>query len=109
MQGVARSFPETAADEELGWIPMQEANTLFSPMGEAYAFGEMYEVGKSNLAAFASAAGEILFEFMPVETGRKTAIFHAKGESSNRTMTSGADTSVARPDRSGGRPSLRTI
>jgi hypothetical protein len=39
--------------EEPGWITMQEANAVFSPMETAYAFGEMDEVGKANLAAFA--------------------------------------------------------
>ena len=51
--------------EEPGWITMQEANALFSPMETAYAFGEMDEVG--NLAAFAAAARRCHFEFMPVE------------------------------------------
>jgi hypothetical protein len=53
--------------EEPGWITMQEANALFSPMETAYAFGEMDEVGKANLAAFAAAARRCHFEFMPVE------------------------------------------
>jgi hypothetical protein len=56
------------ADEEPGWITMQEAKTLFSPADEAYVFGEMDEVRKGNLATFASEAlGGFLFEFMPVE------------------------------------------
>jgi hypothetical protein len=47
---------------------MQEAKMLFSSAGDAYAFGEMDEVGKRTLATFASeAAGGCLFEFMPVE------------------------------------------
>jgi hypothetical protein len=33
---------------------------------DAYAFGELDEIGKANLAAFASASG-VQFEFMPVE------------------------------------------
>jgi hypothetical protein len=53
-------------DEEPGWITMMEAATLFSPQREAYAFGELDEVGKANLASFASASG-VHFEFMPVE------------------------------------------
>jgi hypothetical protein len=54
-------------DEEPGWITMSEAKTLFSSEEDAYAFGEMDEAGKANLAAFASAAGGVQFEFMPVE------------------------------------------
>ena len=53
-------------DEEPGWITMTEAATLFSPERQAYAFGELDEVGKANLAAFASISG-VQFEFMPVE------------------------------------------
>jgi hypothetical protein len=53
-------------DEEPGWITMKEAATLFSLERDAYAFGELDEVGKANLAAFASASG-VQFEFMPVE------------------------------------------
>jgi hypothetical protein len=55
-------------DEEPGWITMKEARTLFSPEDDAYAFGEMDEAGKANLAAFASASGGFQFEFMPVES-----------------------------------------
>src|SRR5271155_769082 len=54
--------------DEPGWITSKEAKTLFSPMADQYAFGEMDEVGKSNLARFASEVTEgCLFEFMPVE------------------------------------------
>jgi hypothetical protein len=53
-------------DEEPGWITMMEAATLFSPKRDAHAFGELDEVGKANLASFASASG-VQFEFMPVE------------------------------------------
>jgi hypothetical protein len=66
-----RSKPLLAAslkmlpDEEPGWITMKEAKTLFSQEGEAYAFGEMDEAGKADLAAFAS--GNVQFEFMPVQ------------------------------------------
>ena len=56
------------AEQEPGWITMQEAKMLFSPAGDAYAFGELDEVGKRNLATFASeVASGCLFEFMPVE------------------------------------------
>jgi hypothetical protein len=46
---------------------MQEAKRLFSPANDAYAFGELDEIGKSNLAAFAAEHGELQFELMPVE------------------------------------------
>jgi hypothetical protein len=51
-----------------GWITGKEAEQLFSPMGDEYAFGEMDEVGKSNIAEFAAhVAPRCSFEFMPVE------------------------------------------
>jgi hypothetical protein len=54
--------------DEPGWITSKEAKSLFSPMDDQYAFGEMDEVGKQNLESFASGVGEgCLFEFMPVE------------------------------------------
>jgi hypothetical protein len=62
---LAASF-NVLPDEEPGWITMKEAATLFSPERDAYAFGELDEIGKANLAAFASASG-VQFEFMPVE------------------------------------------
>jgi hypothetical protein len=41
---------------------------LFSTQEDQYAFGEMDEVGKQNLASFASGVDDgCLFEFMPVE------------------------------------------
>jgi hypothetical protein len=54
-------------DGEPGWITMKDAATLSSPERDVYAFGELDEVGKANLAAFASASGGVQFEFMPVE------------------------------------------
>jgi hypothetical protein len=39
---------------ERGWITMPEAAALFSRMDGQYAFGEMDEEGKANIAAFAS-------------------------------------------------------
>jgi len=54
--------------DEPGWITSKEASFLFSPTQDQYAFGEMDEVGKSNLAIFASEVTEgCLSEFMPVE------------------------------------------
>jgi hypothetical protein len=63
---LAASF-NVLPDEEPGWITMKEAATLFSPERDTYAFGELDEIGKANLAAFAAASGEVQFEFMPVE------------------------------------------
>jgi hypothetical protein len=62
---LAASF-KLLPDEEPGWITMKEAAALFSPERDAYAFGELDEIAKANLAAFASASG-VQFEFMPVE------------------------------------------
>jgi imidazoleglycerol phosphate dehydratase HisB len=54
------------AHEERGWITMKEAASLFSPMDESYAFGEMDEAGKHNLASFATKTGCDV-ELMPVQ------------------------------------------
>jgi hypothetical protein len=52
----------------VAWITSKEAKSLFSQMEDQYAFGEMAEVGKQNLASFASVLGDgCLFEFMQVE------------------------------------------
>jgi hypothetical protein len=54
--------------DEPGWITSKEAKSLFSQKVDQYAFGEMDEVGKQNLASLASRIGDgCLFEFMPVE------------------------------------------
>ena len=51
-----------------GWITNKEAKQLFSPMEDEYAFGEMDEAGKSNIADFAAHVTPCCsFEFMPVE------------------------------------------
>jgi hypothetical protein len=48
-------------------VTMKEAKALFSPKDDEYAFGEMDEVGKGNLAAFAAGATPpCLFEFHAV-------------------------------------------
>src|SRR5262245_38249063 len=39
---------------ERGWITLSEARALFSPMDDQYAFGEVDEVGKMSLVAFAA-------------------------------------------------------
>ena len=44
------------------------SRALFSPMDDRYAFGEMDEVGKSSLAAFAAESDHrSAFDLMPVE------------------------------------------
>jgi hypothetical protein len=53
---------------ESGWITFQEARLLFSAMDQDYAFGEMDEAGRSNIASFAAQAEHrSSFSFMPVE------------------------------------------
>jgi hypothetical protein len=54
-------------DEERGWITMREAKTLFSPVSDACAFGEIGGLAKANLAAFAADQGSLQFELMPSE------------------------------------------
>jgi hypothetical protein len=54
-------------EKEPGWITLQEAKTLFSSVSDVYAFGEIDEIGKANLAAFAADHGGLQFEFMPIE------------------------------------------
>jgi hypothetical protein len=54
--------------ETPGWITNKEAKQLFSPMADDYAFGEMDEAGKGNIADFAAhVTPRCSFEFMPVE------------------------------------------
>jgi hypothetical protein len=65
--------------ETPGWITNKEAKQLFSSMADEYAFGEMDEVGKSNIADFAAQVTPgCSFEFMPVE-GRVYFIRKADG------------------------------
>jgi hypothetical protein len=53
---------------ERGWITLSEARALFSPMNDQYAFGEMDEVGKTSLAAFAAESDHrSAFDLMPIE------------------------------------------
>jgi hypothetical protein len=55
-------------DGERGWITLSEARHLFSRMEDQYAFGEMDDVGKSNLGAFAAQSGHrSSVDIMPVE------------------------------------------
>jgi hypothetical protein len=54
--------------ETPGWITNKEAKQLFSSIDDDYAFGEMDEVDKGNIAGFAAhVAPRCSFEFMPVE------------------------------------------
>jgi len=53
---------------ERGWIPLSEARALCSPRDEQYAFGEMDQIGRANLAAFAAQSEHLSdFDLMPVE------------------------------------------
>jgi hypothetical protein len=53
---------------ERGWITIPEARHLFSVKGDQYAFGDMDDQGKANLAAFAGQVEHrCTFDFMPVE------------------------------------------
>jgi hypothetical protein len=54
--------------EERGWITLSEARALFSPMDDQYAFGEMDEIGRASLAAFAAQSEHLCdFDLRPVE------------------------------------------
>jgi hypothetical protein len=65
--------------ETPGWITSKEAKQLFSSMDDEYAFGEMDEVGKANIAGFvAHVTPRCSFEFMPVE-GRVYFLREANG------------------------------
>jgi hypothetical protein len=51
-----------------GWITLERAASLFSPMENQYAFGELDDEGKRNLSKFAALVEHrSSFEFMPVE------------------------------------------
>jgi hypothetical protein len=49
-----------------GWITMQEARRLFSPMDDQYAFGETDDQGRENLARF-GRHHDVRFDIMPTE------------------------------------------
>jgi len=58
----------TLREGEQGWITFGEARTLFSAMEDQYAFGEMDEDGRANLAEFAvEPEHRSTFDFMPIE------------------------------------------
>src|SRR5207253_9469103 len=62
---------------ERGWITLSETRALFPPMNDQYAFGEMDEVGKTSLAAFAAESDHrSAFDLMPV---RGAGLLHPKG------------------------------
>jgi hypothetical protein len=51
-----------------GWITFQEARALFSHMDQDYAFGELDEPGKANLASFAARQEHpSSYDLMPLE------------------------------------------
>ena len=51
-----------------GWITMQEARSLFSPLRDEYAFGDIDERGNAEIARFAAQRGHHSeFSFMPAE------------------------------------------
>jgi hypothetical protein len=51
-----------------GWITMQEARSLFSPLRDEYAFGDFDERGKAEIARFAAQRGHHSdVDFMPAE------------------------------------------
>ena len=53
---------------ERGWITLAEARALFSPMDDQYSFGEMDQMGRMRLAAFAAEGDHRSdFDLMPVE------------------------------------------
>ena len=51
-------------DSEPGWITMEEARKLFSPVWDGDALNQMDKFDNANLAAFASAL-DAQFEFSP--------------------------------------------
>jgi hypothetical protein len=51
---------------ERGWVTMQEARRLFSPMDEQYTFGETDDEGRANLARF-EQAHDVRADIMPLE------------------------------------------
>jgi hypothetical protein len=64
---------------ESGWITFREARLLFSHMDKDYAFGELDDAGKSNLASFAARREHpSSYSLMPVESRvyftRKTSV-----------------------------------
>jgi hypothetical protein len=50
-----------------GWISMNEAAALFSVKDASYAFGEMDDDGKRNLASFAETTPRHRYNFTPAE------------------------------------------
>jgi hypothetical protein len=67
-QSALSSSLKALPKEERGWISFAEARSLFSAMDHQYAFGEMDEQGRANLASFAAEQEhQSTFDFMPTE------------------------------------------
>jgi hypothetical protein len=62
---LAQSLRRISSDER-GWITMQEARQLFSPMDNQYAFGETDDEGRANLTRF-EREHDVRADIMPVE------------------------------------------
>jgi hypothetical protein len=62
---LARTLSALAAGER-GWITFAEAARLFSAERAEYAFGELDQVGREKIEAFA-AQHQSVINFMPVE------------------------------------------
>jgi len=66
-EALARSLQQLLAGER-GWITFAEARRLFSTMDDDYAFGEMDDEGKRNLASFTGdPAHRCDVDLMPTE------------------------------------------
>jgi hypothetical protein len=52
--------------ERPGWITMQDARRLFSPMDDQYAFGETDDPGRGNLERFGKQ-NDVRYDIMPAE------------------------------------------
>ena len=61
--------------ETPGWITNKEAKQLFSSMDDEYAFGEMDEVGKGNIADFAA---HVTPRLVRVHAGGRAGLLHAE-------------------------------
>ena len=61
-----RASMHMLSDGEAGWISFTDAASLFSPVRGNYAFGELDDAGKQNIASFATKTGCDV-KFMPIE------------------------------------------
>jgi hypothetical protein len=69
-----------------GWITNREAKQLFSPMEDEYAFGEMDEAGKSNIADPAARSSSCRLKGGCTSCGIVTAA-HDRGRSGSRELS----------------------